>query len=90
MRPFHQIAVPTQDRVRPDHEPQSAQDLSGQRGQERGEKGPVLRGESHPGSSAKLPFQDSDLVTQGENLDILVPVSIGSNRSAAKAFVTAR
>jgi hypothetical protein len=75
MMPFHQIAVPAQDRVQPNEEPQSAQNLAGQRCQERSEKGPVLRGESHPGVGAELPFQDSDLVTQGENLDILVPVS---------------
>ena len=75
MTPFHQIAVPAQDGVRPDEKPQPAQDLAGQRGQERGEEGPVLGRESHPGVGAELPFKDGDLVTQGENLHVLVPIA---------------
>ncbi|MCT9929920.1 hypothetical protein N5079_06765 [Planotetraspora sp. A-T 1434] len=72
---FHQIAVPAQDGFRTDEEPQPAQDPAGQRRQECGEKGPVFRGESHSGVGAESPFKDADLVTQGENLDILVPIS---------------
>ncbi|MCT9929958.1 hypothetical protein N5079_06955 [Planotetraspora sp. A-T 1434] len=72
---FHQIAVPAQDGVRTDEEPQPAQDPAGQRRQKGGEKGPVFRGESHPRVGAELPLKDADLVTQGENLDILVAIS---------------
>ncbi|MDX3109411.1 hypothetical protein [Nonomuraea angiospora] len=70
----HEIAMPAQDGVRPDEEPQPAQEIVGQRGQESGEKGPVLGRESHPRLVAELSSQDGDLVTQGENLDILVPI----------------
>ncbi|MFI6603628.1 hypothetical protein ACIBHX_45985 [Nonomuraea sp. NPDC050536] len=87
MTPFHQIAVPAQDGIRPDEKPQPAQDLVRQRGQQRGEKGPVLGPESHPDAGAELPFKNGDLVAQGENLNILVPIP---HRSAVKAFVTAR
>lgn len=52
-----------QDGVWTDEEPWPAQGLAGQGGQERGEKGSVLRRESHSGVSAELPFKDSDLVT---------------------------
>ncbi|GAA3610454.1 hypothetical protein GCM10022419_114320 [Nonomuraea rosea] len=78
--------MPAQDGVRPDEEPQPAQDLAGQRRQERGKEGPVLGRESHSGISAELAFKDGDLVTQDENLH----VTMGSNRSAAKVFVTVR
>ena len=37
----HQIAVPAQDGVRPDEEPQPAQNLAWQRCQEGGEEGPA-------------------------------------------------
>jgi hypothetical protein len=77
MAPFHQIAVPAQDGVRSDEEPQPAQGLAGQRGQESGEKGPVLRCESRSGVGAELAFKDGDLVTQDENLHVLVPIAHG-------------
>lgn len=63
MTPFHQIAMPAHDSVRADEKPQSAKHLAGQRRQESGEEGPVLRREPHPGVGAELPFQDGDLVT---------------------------
>ncbi|WP_214108284.1 hypothetical protein [Acrocarpospora catenulata] len=90
MTPFHQIAVPPHDGIRPDEEPQPAQDVAGQRRQESGEERSILQSEPHPSADAELPFENSDLVTQGENLDLLVPMPIGSSRSAAKVFVTAR
>jgi hypothetical protein len=77
MAPSHQIAVPAENGVRPDEEPQSAQGLAGQQGQQGGEKGPVLRGESHPGVGAELPFKHGDLVTQGKYLHVLVPIAHG-------------
>ncbi|WP_049559642.1 hypothetical protein [Nonomuraea sp. SBT364] len=66
MTPVHQVAVPAQDRIRPDEEPQPAQDLARHRGQESGEKGPV--------------FKDGDLVTQAENLHVLVPIAHGEQK----------
>lgn len=77
MTPSHQISVPAPDGVRSDEQPQSAQDLAWQRGEEGGEKCPVLRGESHPDVRAELPFEDGDLVAQGENLDVLVSIAHG-------------
>ncbi|MEV1172658.1 hypothetical protein [Nonomuraea sp. NPDC049784] len=69
--------MPPQDGVRPDEEPQSAQDLARQRGQQDGEKGPVCRGESHPGVGAELPFKRGDLVAQGKYLHVFVPIAHG-------------
>ncbi|MEV4887931.1 hypothetical protein AB0K48_00880 [Nonomuraea sp. NPDC055795] len=74
---FHQVAAPAQDGVRADEEPQSAQYLAGQRGQERGEKGPVFGGESHSGVGTELAFEDGDLVAQSEYLHVLAPVAHG-------------
>ncbi|GES06344.1 hypothetical protein Acor_84130 [Acrocarpospora corrugata] len=73
MTAIHQIAVPPPDGIRPDEKPQPAQDVSGQRRQESGEKGSILRSEPHPSADAELPFEDGDLVTQGEDLDVLCP-----------------
>ncbi|MGW0590042.1 hypothetical protein [Streptosporangium sp. NPDC002607] len=75
MTPLHQITVPPHDGIRPDEKPQPAQDVSGQRCQEGGEEGSVLGREPRPGTDAELPFEDGDLVTQGEDLDVLVPIS---------------
>ncbi|GAA3220895.1 hypothetical protein [Nonomuraea helvata] len=69
--------MPTQDSVRPDEKPQLAQNLAGQRRQESGKEGPVLGRESHSGVGAELAFKDGDLVTQDENLHILVPIAHG-------------
>ncbi|MEV4082407.1 hypothetical protein ACGFJC_53495 [Nonomuraea fuscirosea] len=77
MTPSHQVAVPAQDGVRPDEEPQPAQDLARQRRQERGKEGSVLGRESHSGVGAELAFKDGDLVTQNENLHVLVPITAG-------------
>ncbi|MBE1582212.1 hypothetical protein ACFPOI_44170 [Nonomuraea angiospora] len=72
---LEQIAAPAQDGVRANEEPQPAQDLAGQRWQERGEEGSVLGSEPHPGVRAELPFKNGDLVTQGKNLDVLAPIA---------------
>ncbi|MEV4019639.1 hypothetical protein AB0J35_55070 [Nonomuraea angiospora] len=69
MAPFHQIAVPPHDGIRPDEKPQ---DAAGQRCQEGGEEGSVLGRESHPGLCAELPFKNGDLMTQGKDLSVLV------------------
>ncbi|MEO3871321.1 hypothetical protein ABGB18_21115 [Nonomuraea sp. B12E4] len=85
MAPFHQIAVPAQDGVRPDEKPQSAQDLARQRSDEGGEKDPVLRCESRSGVGAKLPFENGDLMAQGENLDVLVSIAHGQQSQCCEA-----
>ncbi|MFI7455419.1 hypothetical protein ACIBQX_48720 [Nonomuraea sp. NPDC049714] len=77
MAPSHQVAVPAQDGVQTDEKPQSAQNITRQRGQKRGKEGPVLWREFHSGVSAKLAFKDGDLVAQNENLHILVPIAQG-------------
>ncbi|MER6004889.1 hypothetical protein ABT120_40505 [Nonomuraea angiospora] len=71
MTPFHQIAMPAQDGVRPDEEPQLAQGLPGSEVR----SAAVLRRESHSGVSAGLAFKDGDLVAQGKNLHVLVPIA---------------
>jgi hypothetical protein len=40
--------------------------------------------------SVQLPFQNADLVAQGQDLDIFSRLLIGSSRSIANAFVTPR
>ncbi|WP_200824350.1 hypothetical protein [Nonomuraea solani] len=85
MTSFRQIAVPAQVGVRLDEEPQPAQDLAGQRGQVRGEKGPILGCESHSNVSAELAFKDGDLVTQDENLRVLVPIAHGEQPQRGKS-----
>ncbi|MEV6032821.1 hypothetical protein AB0L65_16805 [Nonomuraea sp. NPDC052116] len=77
MTPLHQIAVPALDGVRPDEEPQPAQDLAGQRGQQGGKKGSVLRCEPDSDVGAELAFKDGDLVAQGKYLYVLVPIAHG-------------
>ncbi|MEV1173386.1 hypothetical protein [Nonomuraea sp. NPDC049784] len=49
--------------------------LAWQRCQEGGEEGSVLRGESHLGVGAELAFKNRDLMTQGQYLDVLVPIA---------------
>ena len=68
-----QIAVPAQYRVRPDEQPQPAQDRTGQGLQECGEERPVRRCERHR-LRAEVALQHADLVAQGEDLDVLVAV----------------
>ncbi|MGW5682182.1 hypothetical protein [Nonomuraea sp. NPDC003754] len=69
--------MPAKDGIRSHEEPQSAQDLAGQRRQECSEEGSILEGESHPGVGAELPFKNGDLVAEGKDLDILVPITHG-------------
>jgi hypothetical protein len=75
MPPLHDLAVPAQNGVRADDKPQAMQDRSRQRGQQGSQEDTLLRSESHPGIGAELPLQAHDLVTQSENLNILVPIS---------------
>ncbi|WP_326615086.1 hypothetical protein OIE62_40170 [Streptomyces scopuliridis] len=57
-----------------DQQPQSAQDLAGQRYQRSGEESPVFRSELHP-VRTELPFEDGDPVAQGEDLRVLAAVA---------------
>ncbi|MFI7231020.1 DUF2690 domain-containing protein [Nonomuraea angiospora] len=50
----------------------SLSNVARQRCREGGEEGPVLRDEPHPCADAESSFEDGDLVTQGENLNVLV------------------
>ena len=70
----HQIAVPSQDRVWADNQLQPAQQGAGQRLQERREEGPVRGGKPGPGWT-ELPLQDRELMTQGQDFSVLVPVA---------------
>ncbi|GAB1824318.1 hypothetical protein [Herbidospora sp. RD11066] len=75
MTPFHQIAMPPHDSIRPDEEPQPVQNIAGKRRQESGEERSILRSEPHPSTDAELPFEIGELVTRGEHLDVLVSIA---------------
>lgn len=71
----HQIAMPAQDSIGADDKPQPVKNFARQRCQEGGQEDTAFGGESHPGIGAELSFQDHDLVTQRENLGVLVPIT---------------
>jgi hypothetical protein len=70
----HQVPVPAQDRVRPDQKPEPAEQVAREAVQQGGQERPVARGEPRSGR-AQLPLQDRDLMTQSQDLHILVPVA---------------
>ncbi|MFI6177398.1 hypothetical protein ACIA8R_17855 [Nonomuraea sp. NPDC051191] len=72
---------------RPDEKPQAVQNLTRQRGEESGEKGPVLGCESHSRVSAELAFKDGDLVTQNENFHVPVPFTHGQQSQRGESQV---
>lgn len=69
-----QIPVPAQHGVRPDQEPAPAEKVSREPVQQGSQERPVARGEPRPGG-AHLPLQDRDLMAQGQDLHVLVPVA---------------
>jgi hypothetical protein len=71
-----QIPVPVQDGLGADQQPHSAQDVTGQWVQQGGEPGAVCPGEPYA-LPVQLPFQDRDLVPQGEDLGVFVAVAHG-------------
>ena len=71
---IHHVTMPPQHRVRTDHQPQLAQHHAGQRHQQRRKNCPVL-GAQPWAPVAELPLQDSELVTQREDLDRLLTIS---------------
>jgi hypothetical protein len=73
MAVFHQVAVPPQHRVRADQQPKPAQRRAGQRHEQCRQKYPIFGPELHALAS-ELPLHDGELVTQSENLDVLLTV----------------
>jgi hypothetical protein len=72
----HQVTVPSEDRVGPDQQPQTVQAGSGQLVQKRGQPCPVGWVKPDP-LSVELTLQHGELVAEGENLGVLVPVAAG-------------
>jgi hypothetical protein len=69
-----QFAMPAQHRLRAHQQPDLVQHGPGEWVQWRGEEGPVSRSEPHP-RTANLPFEDRELVPQGQDLHVLGPVT---------------
>jgi hypothetical protein len=69
-----EIPVPAQHRVRPDQQPEPAKHVPREPVQQGGQERPVAREEPRPGR-AHLPLQHRDLVTQRQDLHVLVPVA---------------
>jgi hypothetical protein len=69
-----QVAVPTQDGLGAYEQPDAAQDVAGESVQQRGEEHPI--GLREPDLLAvQLPLEDGELVAEGQDLDILGPVT---------------
>ncbi|MDO0910939.1 hypothetical protein QQM39_08745 [Streptomyces sp. DT2A-34] len=68
------VAVPAQYRVRPPQQPHPAQRFPWQAMEEGRRKRPVARVEPEL-LPVQLPFQNADLVAQGQDLDIFLPVA---------------
>jgi hypothetical protein len=65
------IAVPAEDGLRAHHHVQSPENLPREPVQQRGQQGPVGRGDPHP-VRTELPLQDRELVAQREDLRVFV------------------
>ena len=69
-----EVAVPAQHGLRTHQQPDLVQHVAGEAVQQRSQQRPV--GRSEPDLLAvQLPFQDRDLVAQGQDLDVLGPVA---------------
>jgi hypothetical protein len=67
-----EVAVPAEHGVWAHEQPDLAEHVAGESVQQRGEDGPICRGE--PCSFAlQLSFEDGDLVAQGEDLGVFGP-----------------
>lgn len=71
---LREVAVPAQDRVRPDEQLQPSQDRPGQGLQQCGEERPVRRCEGHR-ALAELALQHGESMAQGEDLHVLGTVT---------------
>jgi hypothetical protein len=69
-----QVAVPTHHRVRTDQQPEPAHSPPRQRRQQSGEERPLVRPEPHT-PATELSLRDSELMTQGQDLDIPIAVT---------------
>jgi hypothetical protein len=69
-----QVPVPAQHRLRPDQQPEPSEHVPREPVQQGGQERPVARAEPRPGLT-QLPLQDRDLVTQRQDLHLLVPVA---------------
>ena len=69
-----QVPVPAQHRLRPDQQPEPAKHVPREPVQQGGQERPVARAEPRPGLT-QLSLQDRDLVTQRQDLHLLVPVA---------------
>jgi hypothetical protein len=69
-----QVAVPAQDSVRAHQQPQPTSHVWREPVQQRRQEHPIARVKPPP-LLAQLPFQHRDLMAQGEDLDVLVPVA---------------
>jgi hypothetical protein len=69
-----QVPVPAQNRLRTHQQRDPAQHIPRQPVQQGGQERPVAPGEPWPGRT-QLPLQDRDLVTQHQDLHVLVPVA---------------
>ena len=69
-----EIALPAQHRVRPHQQPEPAEHVAWEPVQQGGQERPVGGGEPQPGR-AQLPVQDRDLVTQHQDLRVLIRVA---------------
>jgi hypothetical protein len=69
-----QVAVPAQDRVGRHHQSQVLQSRPGESAEQRGQPGPIGGLEPDP-LFVELAVQHGELVPQGEDLRVLVPVT---------------
>jgi hypothetical protein len=69
-----EIPMPPQHRIRLGQQPEPAEHVPGEPVQQSGQERPVDEGEPRPGLT-QLPLQHRDLVTQSQDLDLLVPVA---------------
>ena len=69
-----QVTMPAQHSVRADQQPHPAQGLRPQPMQQRRRQSPVRRSEPDP-PLAQLAFQNRNLMPQGEDLGVLVPIA---------------
>ena len=69
-----QVPVPAQHCLGPDQQPEPAEHVPREAVQQGGQERPVAGQEPRPGR-AQLPFQHGDLVTQRQDLHVLVPVA---------------
>ena len=69
-----QVPAPPQHRVGADKQMDLAEQVAGEPVQQGGQERPVARAEPRPGRT-QLPLQHRDLVTQRQDLRVLVPVA---------------